>query len=374
MSNSNDRRHFLSKGAAATFTIMAPHLVRGSQANSALSVGLIGCGNRGMYVSGIFAKNEFAKVTALCDIYEDRLTVGEQKYVGAQKYKAHQDLLASNVDAVYIATPIIFHPEHFEVAVKARKHIFMEKAAAVDVKGCNRVLAAARKADPMKRISMDFQQRYGKDYQTAHRLVTSGELGGLRMVRAAWLGTGAPVKSGHQASEEKIRNWFFYKEMSGDMLIEQNCHNVDVIHWFTGMKPVKASGYGSRFRADLGDILDNLAFTMQYANGLVVSFSANQFGRGTGWSDVGETFICERGTIHVSRQGYRLHRQGQPVEEVKTTYDITKDAVDQFVEGARTGKMENAAIWGAESTLMAILAREAIYSGKEMTWERLLRG
>ncbi len=374
MSSPTDRRQFLSRSTAGAFTIMAPHLVRGSQANSALSVGLIGCGNRGMYVSGYFAKNEFAKVTALCDIYEDRLAVGEKQYAGARKFKAHQDLLASDVDAVYIATPIVFHPEHFEAAVKARKHIFMEKAAAVDVKGCNRVLAAARKADPNKRISMDFQQRYGTEYRRAHQMVTSGELGPLRMVRAAWLGTGAPVKSGHAASEEKIRNWFFYKEMSGDMLIEQNCHNVDVIHWFTNMKPVKACGYGSRWRTDLGDILDNLAFTLQYANGLVVSFSANQFGRGTGWSEVGETFICQNGTVHVSRQGYRLHLPGKPVEEVKTTYDITKDAVDQFIDGARTGKMENAAIWGAESTLMAILAREAIYSGKEMTWEKLLKG
>ena len=374
MSTPTDRRNFLSTGAAATFTIMAPHLIKGSQANSALSVGLIGCGNRGLYVSNFFAKNEYAKVTALCDIYEDRLTIGEQKYAGAKKYKAHQDLLASDVDAVYIATPIFFHPEHFEAATKARKHIFMEKAAAVDVKGCNRVLAAAKKADPTKRISMDFQQRYGKDYRHAHQLVTGGELGPLKMVRAAWLGTGAPIKKGHQPSEERIRNWFFYKEMSGDMIIEQNCHNIDVIHWFTGMKPVKACGYGSRQRTDIGDILDNLAFTFQYANGLVVSFSANQFGRGTGWSDVGETFMCEKGTIHISRQGYKLHREGQPVEEVKTVGDITKDAVDQFIEGARTGQMENAAIWGAESTLMAILARESIYTGKEMTWDRLLKG
>ena len=102
MSTTAARRAFLSTGIA----LMAPHLVRGSQANSALSVGLIGCGNRGLYVSQFFAKNEFAKVTALCDIYEDRLTLGEQKYAGAKKFKAHQELFASDVDAVYIATPI----------------------------------------------------------------------------------------------------------------------------------------------------------------------------------------------------------------------------------------------------------------------------
>jgi myo-inositol 2-dehydrogenase / D-chiro-inositol 1-dehydrogenase len=373
-----ERRAFLTgKAAAATgVMIMAPHLVRGSQANSALSVGLIGCGNRGMYVSGIFARNEYAKFTAICDIYEDRLKVGSEKFSSAKQFKSHEALLASDVDAVYIATPAALHPEHFESAVKAKKHIFMEKPAGVDAKGCKRVLEAARRADPTKRISMDFQQRYGKDYRKAHQLVTGGELGGLKMVRAAWLGSGPPIKSGHPADQEKIRNWFFYREMSGDMLIEQDCHNIDVIHWFTGMKPTKASGYASRqVRTNIGNIFDNLAFNMTYESGLVVSFSANQFGRQTGWSDVSETFICEKGTVNVSRQGYSVWRgNSKEVERVDTKYDITQDAVNEFIDGARNGKMENAGIWGAESTLMGVMALNALVKKQEQTWEQTLRG
>lgn len=375
--HSTPRRDLLrhAPAAAASFTIMAPHLVRGSQANSALSVGLIGSGNRGLYVSGIFAKNEFAKVSAICDIYDDRLAEGEKRFSGAKKFKSHVELVNSDVDAVYIATPIIYHPEHFEAAVKARKHIFMEKAAAVDIKGCKRVLEAAKKADPTKRISMDFQQRYGKDYRKVHQVVTSGELGAIKMVRAAWLGGGAPIKSGHPADQEKIRNWFFYREMSGDMIVEQDCHNIDVVHWFTGLKPAKCTGYGSRQMRTIGDIYDNIAFTMQYPNGLVLSYAAAQFGAPMAWQDVGETFMCEKGTAHVSRRGYTIHRQGsKTVEEAKTTYDITKDAVDEFIDGARNGKMENAAIWGAESTMMAVMAREAITSGREVTWDKLTKG
>jgi predicted dehydrogenase len=279
------------------------------------------------------------------------------------------------VDAVYIATPAVSHPEHFEAAVKARKHIFMEKPAGVDAKGAKRVLEAARKADPAKRISMDFQQRYGKDYRKAHQLVTSGELGGLKMVRAAWLGSGPPIKTGHPAEQEKVRNWFFYREMSGDMLIEQDCHNIDVIHWFTNMKPVKACGYASRqVRTNIGNIFDNLAFSMTYENGLVVSFSANQFGRQTGWSDVSETFICEKGTVSVSRQGYKVYRGNvKEVEEVQTKYDITQDAVNEFIDGARNSKIENAGIWGAESTLMGVMALTALVNKREETWERVMR-
>lgn len=374
MENKTERRKFL-RSAATAFTIVAPQAVRGSQANSALSLGLVGCGNRGMYVSGIFAKNEYAKVSKICDIYDDRLAAARSKYAGAQEFKDIKELLASDVDAVLIATPIVYHPEHFELAVKAKKHIYMEKAAAIDAAGCQRVLKAARAADPTKRISMGFQQRYGKDYRRAHELVTSGQLGKIRMVRAAWLGSGPAYKPNYSGQEEKIRNWYFYQDMSGDIIIEQNCHNIDVLHWFTDRNPVRAAGYGTRAIRKEGDILDSLSVTFQYADGLVASFSANQFGAGQAFQDVSETFMCDEGTVRTSRRGITVWRRGQKeAEEWPTDYDITIDAVNEFVEGARTGKLENAAIWGAESTLAAVMAREAIYSGKESTWDKVTRG
>ena len=175
------------------------------------------------------------------------------------------DLLASDVDAVYIATPPYLHPEHFEAAVASRKHIFMEKPAGVDPAGCKRVLAAAKKADPKKRITVDYQQRYGKDYRKAYEIVKSGELGGIKQIRASWLGGGLPVREGHPASEEQMRNWLFYREKSGDIIVEQNCHNLDVVNWFMGTHPVKAFGYGGRaVRKNIGNIMDNLAATFQF--------------------------------------------------------------------------------------------------------------
>jgi myo-inositol 2-dehydrogenase / D-chiro-inositol 1-dehydrogenase len=370
----SQRRDFLAAGATGIM-ILAPKTVFGSQANSALSVGVVGVGNRGMYVSGIFAKNEYAKVTHVCDIYDDKLTAARAKYAGAKEFKDIKELLASDMDAVLIATPIVYHPEHFELAVKAKKHIYMEKAAAIDAKGCLRVLKAAKAADPTKRISMGFQQRYGKDYRKAHELVNSGEIGKIKMIRASWLGSGPPYKPGFTGNEEKIRNWYFYRDMSGDFILEQDCHNIDVLHWFTDKNPVKACGYGSRALRTEGDVLDTLSVTFQYADGLVANYSANQLGRGPAWQDVSETFMCEGGTVRTSRQGVTVWRKaGQPPEEWPTKYDITIDAVNEFVEGARTGKLENAALWGADSTLAAIMAREAIYSGKERTWEQTLKG
>ena len=370
MPDFTSRRDFVRASGAAGLGLMIvkPETARGSEANSALSIGLIGCGNRGSYVSGIFAKHEFAKVTAVCDIYEDKLAAAEKKYSGARRYTRHQDLLASDVDAVLIATPAFLHPEHFEAAVAARKHIYMEKPAGVNAPGCRRVIEAAKRADKTKRITVDYQQRYGTDYRKAQAVVKSGELGAIKMVRAAWLGNGPAIVSGHPASEEKIRNWFFYRELSGDILIEQDCHNIDVVNWFTGTHPVKVSGYGSRQKRQYGDIFDNVACTFQFADGMVFSYSANQF-RTPGFSDVSETFICDKGAVNVSRNGYTIWREKGAPEIARTKYDITEDIVREFIEGARAGKLENAAFSAAESTLVAVMALEACVTGREVTWE-----
>ena len=136
MNDSTSRRDFvkssgsIAAAAGAGFLIVKPQSVRGSQANSTLTVGLIGAGRRGTYVSGIFAKNEFARIAAVADIYDDQLAAATSKFSGAKTFRNHQDLLASDVDAVYIATPPFLHPEHFEAAVMARKHIFMESRPA----------------------------------------------------------------------------------------------------------------------------------------------------------------------------------------------------------------------------------------------------
>ena len=372
-----DRRKFVAKGgAAASILIVKPETAFGSRANSALTLGVIGVGNRGSYVAGsLFARNEGVKVTAYADILQDKLMAASEKFPGARAFKHHQDLLAaSDIDAVYIASPAFLHPEHFEAAVDARKHIFMEKPAGVDAPGCHRVLRAARRADPGKRISVGLQQRYGKDYRKAYELVRSGQLGAIKQVRAAWMGGGPPVKKGHAESEEKIRNWFFYRQLSGDILIEQDCHNIDVVNWFTGRHPVRVSGHGSRQVRRHGDIFDNVSCTFQYEDGLIFSYCASQFGNGPAWSDVSETFLCEKGSVNVSRRGYTVFRAGQTQETVQTKYDITIDAVNEFIDGARTGQLENAAFHAAESTLTAVMALEACVTGEAMTWDRVREG
>jgi hypothetical protein len=122
MNENTNRRDFFKGSAAAAalgFSILKPQSVRGAQANSALTVGLIGCGRRGTAISGIFAKNEFARIAYICDIYDDQIAAASKIFSGAKPFKNIDDMLASDVDAVYIATPPFLHPEHFEKAVSA---------------------------------------------------------------------------------------------------------------------------------------------------------------------------------------------------------------------------------------------------------------
>src|SRR6476659_9380931 len=155
------RRNFIGS-AAATFSIVAPQSVRGSQANSKISVGLIGTGNRGSYDATIVNADPRARVTALCDLFDDRVekATAQIKAQSPTIYKDFEKLLASpDIDAVIIATPPFEHPRMLEAAVDAKKHVYCEKPMGVDLEGARTVIAAGRRCDPKKDISVGFQQR-----------------------------------------------------------------------------------------------------------------------------------------------------------------------------------------------------------------------
>jgi predicted dehydrogenase len=379
MNSPLSRRSLLA--APSGLLILDPRTVRGSQANSAISVGLVGCGRRGMFDADLFSRH--ARIAAFCDIYEDQRARARQAFPSARVFTSYEDLLKADLDAVILATPPFQRPEQFELTVAARKHVYMEKPVAVDPAGCRRMLAASAKADPSKRISVGFQQRYGKDYRKAYSIVKSGQMGRIEMVRAAWMAGDLPLRKGHPPGEEKMRNWVWYRDTSGDIVVEQDCHNFDVVNWFMGTHPDRVTGYGGRRSRTYGDNLDHLILNFEFASGVHFSFTANQFCT-RGFRDVGESFICEKGAISTSRQGYRWfnkvvdetpldkgYRTPSPEEEpaeVHTVYDITEDAVSAFVEGVRAGQVENAVPAAVETMYTAIMARQAIYSRREVTW------
>jgi predicted dehydrogenase len=361
---------------AAAFTIIGAEAVRGSQASSKISVGLIGSGNRGTYDATIVHADPRARITALCDAFDDRIEMATQrlKLEKPAVYRDFEKLLASDVDAVIIATPPFEHPRMLAAAVQARKHVYCEKPMGVDVEGCQRVIAVGRRADPTKCISVGFQQRYGPVYLEAFKRLKEGQIGELATARAFWIG-GDPFKRipYPDPQVEKLRNWFCFRDYSGDFIVEQDCHNFDVLHWFLEGLPIRAVGYaGTKVRTTM-EILDHLTLSFEFPNGIHVNFEANQVSP-PGFGRVGEEFSGTKGLLATSRARLVHHKGPKQVETIESKRDITYDGLEAFLGRIQSGEIENVAERSALSTLIGILGRTALYSGKEQTWKGLFAG
>jgi predicted dehydrogenase len=256
-----------------------------------------------------------------------------------------------------------------EAAIQARKHVYCEKPMGVDVAGCKRVIAAARKADPKKCVSVGFQQRYGPVYLEAYKRLQEGAIGTLANARGYWIGADPFTRRPYSDPKiEKLRNWFCYKDYSGDFIVEQDCHNFDVLHWFLGSRPVRAAGMGGTKVRTSMEIMDHLTLSFEFPGDLHVNFEANQISP-RGFAKVGEEFTGTTGVLVTSR-GRMTHTRGpNDVEILDSKRDITIDAIEQFLERIVSGNPENVAERSAISTLFAILGRTAIYNKREATWK-----
>jgi predicted dehydrogenase len=365
------RRGFVA-GAAGGFTLVRPQAVRGTQANSQVAVGLIGAGGRGTYDASIVNKDARARIAALCDLFDDRLqaTSKQLQLSNPSLYKDFEKLLAApGIDAVIIATPPFEHPRMLEAAVQARKHVYCEKPMGVDLEGCRRVIRAGRRANPKICISVGFQQRYGPVYLEAYKRIQEGQIGTLANARGFWIANDPFQRRPYDDPKiEKLRNWFCYRDYSGDIIVEQDCHNLDVLHWFLGSLPVRAVGMGGRKVRTTMDILDHLTLSYEFPNGLHVNFEANQLSP-AGFSKIGEEFTGTTGVITTSRSR-TVHIRGRNDQEViAAPRDITIDALEQFIGRILSGEVENVAERSALSTLIAILGRTAIYENREVQWK-----
>lgn len=362
--------------AAAAFAIVPAAAVKGSQANSLLTVGMIGTGNRGSYDGSIVEADPRARVTAVCDLFDDKLErgVAKMKAQNPAVYKDFEKLLASDVDAVVIATPVFEHPRMLEAAVQAKKHVYCEKPAAVDTAGCLRVMKAGRMAGREINISFGFQQRYGPVYLEGYRRLREGELGDLIAARAFWIGgsvvTAARKRLAPASWEEKIRNWYAYPELCGDSIVEQQCHNFDVLHWFLGDLPVSAIAYGGIKVRHWRDTLDHVMAVFEWPGELHVDFEASQV-TPPPYRRHGEHFTGTKSTIEVWRSHMSHYKPSGEIETIKAKRDITMDALENFIERVLTGDYENVAVRSAQSTMIAILGREAVYRRREVTWKGL---
>jgi myo-inositol 2-dehydrogenase / D-chiro-inositol 1-dehydrogenase len=387
------RRHALA-GAAANLLIVKPRIAFGSQANSAVSFGIIGTGGRGSYVGTHMAHDPRTRLTAICDIYPDRIDRAKTNIPGADKARVYRDLhelLAQrDIDAVLIATPVFVHPPHFEAAVEARKHIYCEKPAGADVAGVKRLLRASERADKNKTIQFGFQQRFSPEYRKALAILRDGKAGQLSMMESYWVLGGTPpqqFKPPYPPGELKIRTWGWWMETSGGVIVEQDCHGVDVLNWFADAHPLKAVGTGGlRFKVVYGDHdSDHHHITYTYPNNLegwLLSIKHT-----AGFRDVKEQFYGAKGVLETARTYYRWHgpipasplknaddlADRSLIEKGESKREITIDAVEAFFTSILESKPYSMAQIAADATLTSLLGRMAYQTRREVTWEELLR-
>jgi len=397
MGRKNIRRgEFLKAAATATagLMIVKPESVRGTPANSALRVGIIGCGGRGRFIARFFPEHTNAKIVALADPFKNRvddlkkdLEANKKEgiragtalddahcFVGLDAYKP---LIESGVDAVAIESPPYFHPEQAAAAVAAGKHVFMAKPVAVDVPGCRSILASSEKAKGRLSFLVDFQTRSSPIFIEAAKRVHEGAIGepvsGQVFYQAARLGVKAAPKDKSDAA--RLLNWVFDKILSGDILVEQNIHVLDVSNWYLQSHPIKAYGTGGRkARTDVGDCWDHFIVIYWYPNDVRMDFSSGQYLKGFG--DLCIRLYGTLGTVD-SHYGGDVRITGTNEWPGGSTKEIYQEGaitnVKAFVESITTGKFINTGAPGAESTLTSVLGRIAAYRGAVVTWDEMMK-
>src|SRR5262245_55356782 len=326
------RRDFVKTTAAAGagLLIIPASTAFGSTANSSLGLGIIGCGGRGNHDGGQFLNNTDVRITALADMFEDRVLStranfdkkaeekGYAKISDSNLFKgpkAYERLLQSkDVDLVLITSPPYFHPEHLEATVNAGKHVYCEKPVATDVQGCQRVIAAGKKAQGKVSLHIGFQKRFDEGYRGMIQRIHANEIGDIILGQTFYYTNDLDRKNKHGMSEleARIRNWVFDRALSGDILVEQNIHILDIVNWAMKSHPIKAAGItGRTLRKQVDGIppefLSNDHFIVTYtypsAGGDVhISFNSNQF-KNKGYRQQGERFFGTKGSSESFQSG-----------------------------------------------------------------------
>jgi len=378
------RRNFLVGSAAAAATLAAPNVFAVHQDRAKLRVGLIGSGGRGSgAIRDCMNADPSVELYAIGDVFEDhlngcisglnkdvptRVNIGDRKFVG---FDAFQKVIDSGVDVIILTTPPAFRPQHFEAAINAGKHVFMEKPVAVDGTGIRTVIAAAKKAKEKNlTVVAGTQRRHDPGYQETIKRIQDGQMGDVVAMHCYWNQGGLwmhPRKDTWSDMEWQLRNWLYFTWLSGDHIVEQHVHNIDVCNWVMGSHPVKAmslAGRQVRTDAAYGHVFDHFATEYTYENGLRMISMCRQIDGCA--QNVSEYIVGTKGNSDANsriraEENWRFpgERPNPYVEEHKRLIKSIQNS-EGFNEGVQV----------AESTMTAILGRMSAYTGKEVTWEQ----
>jgi predicted dehydrogenase len=374
-------------------------VARGAHAfgSDVIKIGLIGCGGRGSGAAADAVRGGGAvKLVAMGDAFEDHLQSSyrrlksnlgeamdvhkERQFAGLDAYKK---VLETDCDLVILATPPGFRPLHYEAAIQAGKHVFMEKPVAVDSAGVRKVLAATEEAKKKSlAVQVGLQRRHEAKYIETIKAIHDGAIGDIILARAYWNGQTPWVRKRQPEWSEleyQMRNWYYFNWICGDHIVEQHIHNLDVINWIMKGYPVEGQGQGGcqvRKGKDYGETFDHHFVEFTYGDGTTMLSQCRHIPNC--WNSVSEYVHGTKGSADVSggkiydRGGNRTHsfdKLGADGKGGSTGWAY--EHVDLFRD-LRAGKVPNEGEYGALSSMTAIMGRMLTYSGAKMTWEEAL--
>ena len=366
-----------------------PPMVAKVPEGKVLKAGIIGCGGRGSGAAKNFleAGGSSVQVTALGDVFKDRLdscNQGIKEVSGAEVpaencfvgFDSFEKVIDSGVDIVILATPPKFRPEHFEAAVKARKHVFMEKPIAVDPVGIRQVLAAAKMADAAGlKVVTGTQRRHEHSYIDLYKQLEQNAIGKITGANVYWNGGKLWHRDNNpdwSEMEWMIRDWVNWCWLSGDHIVEQHVHNIDVANWFIGKHPIKALGFGSRQRRVTGDQYDNFSIDYIYDDGMHIHSTCRQINS------------CSNGVYEIfhgtKALATTMGHKPQIVDAAgNQVWQSQKGEISPYVQEhinlitcIRENIPFNEAEACATSVMVAIMGRVSAYTGKEVTYEEMM--
>jgi len=384
----NTRREFLAATSAATVSA-ATHAF--AAPNNTLRIALIGCGGRG---TGAANQNLNAskgtKLVAMADISRERmdksLQILKTQHPGQVDvsmanqcigFDAYKEAIAL-ADLVLVTTPQGFHPYHLAEAVRQGKHVFVEKPLAVDAPGVRRVLAAAEEAKKKKlKIGVGLQRHHQPSYIEAVKRIHDGAVGEITSMTCYWLGNaraGVERLPDETELQYQLRNWYYFTWLSGDFIVDQHIHNIDIINWIKGGHPVRAQGMGGRqVRNDKrlhGQIFDHHFVEYEYGDGSKLFSQCRQGQPGT-HQEVSEHVVGTKGRADLN-VGARLFRiTGPNAWELRLKQGEDGHQLEHFplIEAIEKDTPYNELEAAAMTTMTAIMGRMATYSGKLIEWD-----
>jgi predicted dehydrogenase len=390
------RRDFIRASAAVSLAALTSGRSSVFAAGSdKIRVGLIGCGGRGTYAAmDCIESSSGVEIVAMGDVFKNRLdgslaelsrkvddkvSVSEDtSFVG---FDAYQKVIDSDVDMVILATPPQFRPEHLRAAIEAGKHVFMEKPVAVDPVGIRSIISSSELAE-QKGLSVvaGTQRRHQAHYLEIMKRIHNGDIGEIVAGQCYWNMGELWVEMAEENMQKRLalgwsdmewqcRNWLFFTWLSGDHIVEQHVHNLDIINWALGAHPIQAMGMGGReVRTDpkYGNIFDHFAIEYEYPNGVrVLSMCRQTAGC---HEQVSERVVGTNGQTYTDGSNGSVEGQNPFKYDGPSPNPYVQEHAD-LIASIRAGKPLNEGRSVAESTMTAIMGRMSAYTGRALKWD-----